>query len=420
MKPDTSKGRKDSAPTAIELFAGVGGFRLGLEASGWKVVWSNQWEPTTKIQHASSCYVAHFGNQNHSNVDIKVAIDEHEAGTNLIPDAQMVVGGFPCQDYSVAKSLRAAKGIEGKKGVLWWEIYRLVSIKKPQFVFLENVDRLLKSPSAQRGRDFSIMLSSLSELGYIVEWRVVNSADFGFPQRRIRVFIVATRVDKVSGITNLSEIVQKTGIFAKSLPVESFFDGDEGDVSKNLVELSSTFNLGGAKSPFSLAGAFWDGQYFTSNLKKIEIKERQVLKDILIKDSEVPSEFWIGESQIEAWEYLKGAKSISRISKDGHAYEYTEGKMTFPENLNSPSRTILTGEGGSTPSRFKHVVRTKRGYRRLVPIELERLSGFPDNWTKQDAAGAPISDTKRAFFIGNALIVGLVERVAHEIRGRIS
>ena len=82
--------------------------------------------------------------------------------------------------------------------MLWWEILRLVQDQKPKFIFLENVDRLLKSPSTQRGRDFAVMLKTLGDVGYNIEWRVVNAADYGFPQRRIRVFIVATRCKRGS------------------------------------------------------------------------------------------------------------------------------------------------------------------------------------------------------------------------------
>ena len=168
-----------------ELFAGVGGFRLGLENTGhYRVVWSNQWEPSTKMQHASLVYEARFGIENHSNVNIETV------ETKNIPDHDILVGGFPCQDYSVATSLKNSKGLIGKKGVLWWSIHRILTEKKnkPKYLFLENVDRLLKSPSTQRGRDFAIMLRSLSDLGYAVEWRVINAAEYGMPQRRRRVF----------------------------------------------------------------------------------------------------------------------------------------------------------------------------------------------------------------------------------------
>ena len=173
--------------SVLELFAGVGGFRVGLENTGkYKVVWSNQWEPSTKTQHASMVYENVFGQEGHSNEDI------HLVPTSKIPDADVLVGGFPCQDYSVATTLKNSKGIEGKKGVLWWQINRILQEKetKPKYLILENVDRLLKSPSNQRGRDMAIILKCLEELGYAVEWRVINAAEYGFPQRRRRVFII--------------------------------------------------------------------------------------------------------------------------------------------------------------------------------------------------------------------------------------
>jgi DNA (cytosine-5)-methyltransferase 1 len=155
--------------TVAELFAGVGGFRIGLASAGWQTVFSNQWEPSTKTQHASDVYMANFGEAGHSNVDIAMVED--------IPSVDLLVGGFPCQDYSVAKSLNSSKGLEGRKGVLWWEIYKTIQAKKPPFVILENVDRLLKSPSKKRGRDLRIILAYFNELNYKVEWRVINASD---------------------------------------------------------------------------------------------------------------------------------------------------------------------------------------------------------------------------------------------------
>ena len=166
-----------------ELFAGVGGFRLGLENTDKKmfdVTWANQWEPSRKVQHAFDCYSQHFNSGQHINKDIAEVTDKEMADTNV----DMIVGGFPCQDYSVARSLNGELGIQGKKGVLFWQIVRFMQNTVPKYILLENVDRLLKSPSNQRGRDFSVMLSTLNELGYDVEWRVINAADYGNSQRR--------------------------------------------------------------------------------------------------------------------------------------------------------------------------------------------------------------------------------------------
>jgi DNA (cytosine-5)-methyltransferase 1 len=404
-----SKGFKE--PTnpvgnVAELFAGVGGFRIGLARAGWKTTFSNQWEPATKVQHASDVYVAQFGEDGHTNLDIA----EVEA---LPKNIDLLVGGFPCQDYSVAKTLNSSKGLKGKKGVLWWEILRLVNGQKPKFIFLENVDRLLKSPSNQRGRDFAVMLKTLGDEGYSIEWRVVNAAEYGFPQRRIRVFIVATKLKKGAKKSTPESVIAKTGILARALPIEKLTDTlQEIDLDREADEISAKFNKGQVKSPFLNSGYFIDGVAYTVKSQAKLASNPVVLGDILQPDSQVPDEYWVEEKRLKEWKYLKGAKSIERTHKgSGVTYNYAEGKMAFPDLLTNPSRTILTGEGGTTPSRFKHIIQTKNGYRRLTPIELERLNGFPDNWSRIGDERKVVTDAKRAFFMGNALVIGLIEKV---------
>lgn len=408
-----SKGFKEPANpvgNVAELFAGVGGFRIGLAHAGWKTVFSNQWEPSTKVQHASDVYVARFGEDGHTNVDI--------ADIESLPkNIDLLVGGFPCQDYSVAKTLNSSKGLKGKKGVLWWEILRLVNKQKPKFIFLENVDRLLKSPSNQRGRDFAVMLKTLGDEGYTIEWRVVNAAEYGFPQRRIRVFILATKNKMSSKADSPDSILSKTGILARALPIEKIIDDlHEIDLSDEVDRISSQFNKGGGKSPFMNSGFYADGIAYTIKSEAKLSKTAIVLGDVLQPESQIPDEYWVEENRLKDWKYLKGAKSIERTHKgSGTTYNYAEGKMAFPDLLTNPSRTILTGEGGTTPSRFKHIIQTKNGYRRLTPIELERLNGFPDDWSKFDSHGKQVSDAKRAFFMGNALVIGLIEKVGKVI-----
>jgi DNA (cytosine-5)-methyltransferase 1 len=393
-----------------ELFAGVGGFRIGLARAGWKTVFSNQWEPATKVQHASDVYVARFGAEGHTNEDI--------ANVESLPkNIDLLVGGFPCQDYSVAKTLNSSKGLKGKKGVLWWEILRLVQGQKPKFIFLENVDRLLKSPSNQRGRDFAVMLKTLGDEGYTIEWRVVNAAEYGFPQRRIRVFIVATKKRKAAKKESPQTIIQKSGILARALPIEKLISElNEIILDDEADKISTQFNKGGGKSPFLNSGYYADGIAYTIKSEAKTSSSPIVLGDVLISDSKVPDEYWVEEKRLKEWKYLKGAKSIERTHKEsGVTYNYAEGKMAFPDLLTNPSRTILTAEGGNTPSRFKHIIQTKNGYRRLTPLELERLNGFPDNWTQKNELGVIVADTKRAFFMGNALVIGLIERVGKVI-----
>lgn len=404
--------------TVAELFAGVGGFRIGLARAGLKTVFSNQWEPSTKIQHASSVYVANFGEDGHSSIDI--------AKVERIPtNFDVLVGGFPCQDYSVAKTLRSAKGLRGKKGVLWWEILRLVETHEPKFVFLENVDRLLKSPANQRGRDFAVMLRTLSDAGYIIEWRVVNAAEFGFPQRRIRVFIVARREKTLGKSVKPFDYITKFGILARALPVVSTqLDCTEVVIEEDWGRISKYFNkVVGSKSPFMNSGVFYKGVAYTLKTQSAPGKTKfYTLGDVLQNESDVDDSFFIPANQLKAWKYLKGAKSIDRVHKgSGTKYKYAEGSMAFPDLASNPSRTILTGEGGVTPSRFKHIIKTRGGrYRRLTSIELERLNGFPDDWTKYGNNGEEIPPSRRGFLMGNAVVVGLIAKIGNEIAKEIS
>lgn len=404
--------------TVVELFAGVGGFRLGLEKENFKIIWSNQWEPSTKVQHASMVYEKRFGKKNHSNEDINDVVTRN---VEEIPDHDLLVGGFPCQDYSVATTLHNSKGLKGKKGVLWWSIYKILESKKnkPKYLFLENVDRLLKSPASQRGRDFAVMLQSLNDLGYAVEWRVINAAEYGMPQRRRRVFFIGYH--KTTKIYNeilneeKSNWLINDGVIASAFPVKQNNRFQEIELKGNLVELTDNFNKGGKLSPFHNTGLLINGKVYTCKTEPSFNGKKTVLSDILQK-GKIPSEFYIDEKDKPKWEYLKGPKKEKRVTKDGFEYNYSEGGMIYPDALNNASRTIITGEGGKSPSRFKHVVKTSKGLRRLTPTELERLNMFPDNHTLLEG----ITDTKRAFFMGNALVVGIIQKIGKELNKKIN
>ncbi len=397
-----------------ELFAGVGGFRIGLEGASdeFHTVWNNQWEPSTKHQDASLAYRARFGSVGHSNQDICTVT------TDSIPDHDLLVGGFPCQDYSVAATLSRSGGIEGKKGVLWWQIYRILEEKgenRPNYIFLENVDRLINSPATQRGRDFAIILASLSDLGYIVEWRVINAADYGMPQRRRRTYIVGYRRDSVvaNQIEDINNWLFYDGVMAKAFPfVQKGNTLSDFEINGSIKEVSDNFNKGKKESPFGTAGIMVNRNVLSVDSTAIYEGTTQTLGDILVDEEFVPEEFYISDEELTKWQYEKGAKKINRVSKEGHQYVFSEGGMAFPDYLDKPSRTMITGEGGSAPSRFKHVVKTPSGrYRRLIPIELERLNMFPDNHTYHPE----VSDGRRAFLMGNALVCGIVEVIGKSL-----
>ena len=390
--------------TICELFAGVGGFRLGFDRleTGWKTTWFSQWEPGARTQWAHDCYIQHFGDsldvngENHTDEDISTVNKE------MIPDHTLLVGGFPCQDYSVAHSLASSKGIEGKKGVLWWQIRDTLIVKKAPFCILENVDRLLKSPAKQRGRDFGVILACLSELGYSAEWRVVNAAQYGAAQRRRRVFIFAYKDDTIYGkaIGKLSaqEIIENKGFMVKAFPIIECGDVTTITLNSDIVEVSDNF-----KFAFENAGYMHKGQIFTS--KVIECEEQAInLGQILQKN--VDEKYYITTEKMPKWTYLKGAKKIPRKTSYGHEYIFSEGPIAFPDPWDRPGRTMLTSE--STLNRSTHVV-TDPGtgrLRLLTPVETERLQGFDDEWTN---SGMP--DRMRYFCMGNALVVPMITRM---------
>lgn len=391
--------------TICELFAGVGGFRLGFERlnSGWETKWFSQWEPGAKTQWAHDCYVSHFGESEDLNGEIHTGDDISTVNKENIPSHTLLVGGFPCQDYSVAHTLASSKGIEGKKGVLWWQIRDTLIAKKPPFCIFENVDRILKSPASQRGRDFGIILSCLAELGYSAEWRVINAAIYGAAQRRRRTFIFAYRNDteygmRMADISNV-DILLKAGMMARAFPIESMGEISATEISDDIVEVSDNFHF-----DFRASGYMTNYHIFTSDIKE---KEEESIKLGQILEKNVDDSFFItDEARMAKWVYLKGAKKIPRKSANGHEYVFSEGPVAFPDPWDRPGRTMLTSE--STLNRSTHVVADLQSgkLRTLTPVEAERLQGFDDNWTN---SGMP--QRMRFFCMGNALVVPMITRM---------
>lgn len=403
--------------TICELFAGVGGFRVGLEksSSDWKTVWANQWEPSKKVQHAFECYKSHFeasgGIDEYSNVDISQVPAEH------IPNHTLLVGGFPCQDYSVAST--GARGIQGKKGVLWWEIERILSVKKPPFILLENVDRLLKSPSSQRGRDFGIIISCLAKLGYSVEWRVINAAEYGFQQRRRRTFIFAvhntTKYYMELEAQSEYEQIQDKGFFSSIFSVEKFSKENirsiniKNNYNLDILDISNDFSF-----EFGNSGVYKNGIIYTidTNPNALLTGNQITLNEILEKN--VDEKYILSEDDLEKWTYMKGAKAIERTSKSGHKYIFREGGIAFPDFIDKPARTMLTSEGSK--NRSTHVVKdiSTGKLRILTPVECERINGFPDDWTNTG-----MTHSFRYFCMGNALVVNLIEHMGKKLHSII-
>ncbi len=396
--------------TICELFAGVGGFRLGFDAldSGWETVWFSQWEPGKKIQWAHDCYVAHFGDSPDKNGELHTGDDIASVDKSAIPDHTLLVGGFPCQDYSVAHTLSSSQGIEGKKGVLWWQIRDTIITKRPPFCLFENVDRLLKSPAKQRGRDFGVILACLSQLGYSAEWRVVNAAEYGAAQRRRRTFIFAYRDDTCYGTRIAQEtpesILQEKGFMSKAFPISGISDIANTLLPKDIVEVSDSFGFA-----FQPAGYMTQSHIYTTSVA-VAGDDPILLGSLLEKCKE--EDYYLTSDRLQKWDYLKGAKKIPRTAANGHQYVFSEGPVAFPDPWDRPARTMLTSE--STLNRSSHVVAdpgTGR-LRILLPEEAEKIQGFPVGWTGCITSnGKPMPRRMRYFCMGNALVVPMITRM---------
>ena len=391
--------------TLCELFAGVGGFRLGFDRlqSGWNTTWFSQWEPGASTQWAHECYVGHFGDSPDLAGEYHTGDDVAKMKKENIPNHTLLVGGFPCQDYSVAHTLASSKGIEGKKGVLWWQIRDILIAKEAPFCIFENVDRLLKSPAKQRGRDFGIILACLADLGYSVEWRVVNAATYGAAQRRRRTFIFAYRDDtkfgKQQAETTVDDIILAKGLMAQAFPISGTTSIISTTISTDILDVSDHFSF-----DFRPAGYMTKGKIYTTNIEEIE--EQPILLGSILEHNVNQKYYITDESRMAKWVYLKGAKKIPRKSANGHEYVFSEGPIAFPDPWDRPGRTMLTSE--STLNRSTHVVSDPGTgkLRTLTPIEAERLQGFDDNWTN---SGMP--ERMRFFCMGNALVVPMITRM---------
>ena len=442
----------------IELFAGVGGFRVGLEGypkkkdSDFEIVWSNQWEPNETAQWANRVYRYHFSKHKtpHSEIDIA------EVNPKDIPSHDMLVGGFPCQDFSVGSLNKFSGGLEGSKGVLWYQIRRILHAnilrKQPtKYLVLENVDRLLKCPVNLKGGDFYKILMNLNRMGYAAEWKVINAGDYNMPQRRRRIFIVGyhsstPEYKKIQeSVKNYSYgWIKSDGVLASAFPsnyedsnrpfskipeyYSIFKDRDQRDDSK-LTEFENNVQRAQDKkklSPFKNSGLLIKNNIYTLKHTPVFIENKNPMKKFLEKDkSKILDEFIVSSDVFDAkWKPAKGAKKQTRKSADGlFTYNWSEGGMSEHDSIDKPARTIITSEGGSAASRTKHIIKYGKQYRRLLPSELDQLNMFKKDFTKygldDDGVKVEISASRRAFLMGNALVVGVIDKIGRELAKRI-
>ena len=364
----------------LSLFSGIGGFELGIQQAYGYLRDNGKSEtgtsdiPTTRYSTSSTVGLGDWRNEQpecigYSEID-KYAVQiyqQHFSHTNYgdittlnateLPDFDLLVGGFPCQAFSIAGKRR---GFNDTRGTLFFDIARILKEKRPRLLVLENVKGLL---SHDNGRTFKVIISTLIELGYDIQWQVLNSKNHGVPQNRERVFIVGhlrgTGRPQVFPFGETNRATNK-GLEQENTEVASTLRSRYGNgTGSHLQQLNNPTH-----SNNRIYGE--DGISPTLNTAQGGLRQPKVAIPVLTPDR--PNKRQNGR----------------RFKEDG------EDSFT------------LTGQD-------KHGVSDGVKIRRLTPTECERLQGFPDGWT------ATVSDTQRYKTLGNAVTVNVIRDIMEKL-----
>ena len=334
--------------TTIELFSGIGGFRLAADAVGLRTIWANDLNPLS-----CAVYRQRFGSVGFVEGDIRPLISQ-------IPEHDVLTAGFPCQPFSAAGK---KQGTRDPRGTLFEVIVEVVRARRPRFFVLENVKRLL---SMEHGEHFATVLSALSELDYFIEWRVLNAKNFGLAQNRERVVIVGSRLsdglcrdEDISGMIRLATAEEIT--YQKEEPL------------RGIKKIANWHLLSGHGAKFPNWGMAYKGAFFSRDLGYFSNAKKQVLLRDVLEFSPAP-------------EYDLTEATLHRLGKNELVGKYVNG-VEIVSNQGGGARMGYTifGVGGIAPtltaSTSRHYERyfVDGRYRRLTPTEYARLQGFPDD-----------------------------------------
>jgi DNA (cytosine-5)-methyltransferase 1 len=335
-----------------------------------------------------------------------------------VPD--LLCGGFPCQDLSVA-GRRA--GLAGERSGLFFEFARVAESVRPRRLLIENVPGLF---SSNGGRDFGVVLATLAELGYGLAWRILDSRFFGVPQRRRRVFIVgalangdpraaAERAAEVLAVGSRCRRHSPAGAEAEQGAAHVLADGSGSRVSRPLGSLADggyrTTDLDGVPAFVSRAlNTKGDRQDATVDI---------FVSHALTSEGHDASEDGTGRgTPIIAAPLSHGSNPNSNMA--GRRREDDENLVAFvsenqrAEVLETPYARQLTS-GGGKPGQGYPMMRDGATVRRLTPTECERLQGFPDGWTDVEWEGKPAADSRRYAALGDAVTVPVAEWIGHQL-----
>ncbi|MDB9436679.1 DNA cytosine methyltransferase [Dolichospermum lemmermannii CS-548] len=367
---------------AVELFAGIGGFRLGMANANIETIWAND------INELSyQVYESNFGK------DSLVLGDINKIPILDIPNHDILTAGFPCQPFSPAGKKLGVR--DSVRGTLFERIVEIIDKKQPKYFFLENVKRLL---TMENGYHFRVILNALSELDYFIEWRIISPISFGIPQNRDRIFIFGT---KLNSVHINSQLLQNTSVFLTQpdlTDLENIEELLEKDMMPIVANKGKNYNWGIA----------YKNKMLTLSLPTLpDIKPRQKLKDILQDDLMVDTQFDFTSDTLER---IKQSKAVNRYCQGVELLYNQDGGARLGYTIfgiNGIASTL-------TASTSRHYERYQIGdkFRRLTNIEYARLMGFPDDWCRI----ARIYDQYALF--GNAIVPACVEWVCQRIGKR--
>ena len=416
----------------IELFAGIGGFRSALDPLGGECVFASEID-----KYASQAYRTLYNGAPELHGDI-TKIDAHD-----IPDHDVLVGGFPCQAFSVAGQ---RKGFEDARGTLFFEIARIASTKKPRLMLLENVKGLL---SHDGGRTFEIMCVILNDIGYAIDFRVLNSKHFGVPQNRERIFVACDRdAEHAEWDVTGSDVVAKAKRRAQALGVRTFnFDWPENiEVTTRLRDVLETqvdekYYLSEEKTAKLIAQITEKNGDEPIVYGSLEHYGNDQMNRVYSVDGLAPTitvvsgggrEQEIAEPQIEKVGHLPSdsgqtgavysAEGISPtlLNQHGNAVKMIVEPLTVFQKTTSWTTTVRYDETGTLQAaRLDKVPQVVTGppryrIRKLTPRECWRLQGFTD--AQHDAVmNAGISDSQRYKQAGNAVTVNVIRALGEHL-----
>ena len=358
----------------FSMFSGVGGFEYGIGDRGECVGFSEI------DKYAIKTYIKHY--PAHRNYG-----DAKEIDAERLPDFDMLVGGFPCQAFSIAGKRR---GFEDTRGTLFFEIARIFKVKSPKPVVLENVKGLLNH---DKGKTFRVIIQTLEELGYDVQWMVLNSKFFGVPQNRERVFIIGSiRGTSRPEILPFREINKETnelqGQQANTVKARYVAIGDRSYITE------SKFNAQGYRVRTT------DDVSCTLQGQAGDIGAKTGLYAIPVLTPDRENKRQNGRRFKE-----DGEPSFTLTGQDVHGVMIQSHSPRTNDPKKGGSGPLISGEHSFTKDRTPHNVIMGMKIRRLTPIECERLQGFPDGWTED------VSDTQRYKQMGNAVTVNDIREI---------